>query len=104
MPYTFYVLRTVLFSIHFLYYQIACTSLFSSSLTIMEAFLSQVGFSSSIKDQKGNMSCGFFFTANAKTFSISFPHFSFCTYAVIMHALTGVIHNDFKNIYNLRHK
>lgn len=35
MPYTFYVLCTVLFSIHFLYCQIACTSLFSSSLTIM---------------------------------------------------------------------
>ncbi len=58
-----------------------------------------VGFSSSIKDRKENVSCGF----SLQTFSVSFPHFSVCTCAV-MRATTGMIHNDITNICNLTRK
>lgn len=39
-----------------------------------------------------------FYCKHAQTFSVSFPHFSDCTYAVIMCAATGMIHNDMMNI------
>lgn len=105
MPYTFYVLCTVLFSIHFLYCQIACTSLFSSSLTIMVCrhfFLKWWDFP--VPSKIGKKTCHVAFQTNAQTFSVSFPYFSDCTYAVIMRATTGMIHNDIKNVCNLTHK